>query len=169
MNENEQFRVNHRFCKPFVGTSEDDIMRRVSRGNKRMARAIKVAPPRGAVGQRVQCCRRVFDDEHFLFFRGRVFCFFFKSFLWNETICVFHGSRRNVVHARTCFVRQRRTHTTGFLARISHGARVLTLNIPALLRSSLHDVSTRFSRLLFLFKDGFEGFAGRARGPGTKA
>lgn len=42
MNENEQFRVNHRFCKPFVGTSQDDIMRRVSRGNKRMAKAIKV-------------------------------------------------------------------------------------------------------------------------------
>lgn len=41
MNENEQFRVNHRFCRPFVGTSQDDIMRRVSRGNKRMAKAIK--------------------------------------------------------------------------------------------------------------------------------
>lgn len=41
MNENEQFRVNHRFCRPFVGTSQDDIMRRVSRGNKRMSRAIK--------------------------------------------------------------------------------------------------------------------------------
>lgn len=42
MNENEQFRVNHRFCKPFIGTSQDDVMRRVSRGNKRMAKAIKV-------------------------------------------------------------------------------------------------------------------------------
>ncbi|CAM9749075.1 unnamed protein product, partial [Hapterophycus canaliculatus] len=43
MNENEQFRVNHRFCKPYIGTTQDDdIMRRASRGNKRMARAIKV-------------------------------------------------------------------------------------------------------------------------------
>ena len=42
MNENDQFRVSHRFCRPFIGTSQDDIMRRVSRGNKRMARAIKV-------------------------------------------------------------------------------------------------------------------------------
>lgn len=42
MNENDQFRVNHRFCKPYIGTSQDDIMRRASRGNKRMARAIKV-------------------------------------------------------------------------------------------------------------------------------
>lgn len=44
MNENEQFRVNHRYCKPFIGTTQDDeIMRRASRGNKRMARAIKVS------------------------------------------------------------------------------------------------------------------------------
>lgn len=42
MNEHEQFRVNHRFCKPYIGTSDDEIMRRASRGNKRMARAIKV-------------------------------------------------------------------------------------------------------------------------------
>lgn len=42
MNEHDRFRVNHRFCKPYIGTSEDEIMRRASRGNKRMARAIKV-------------------------------------------------------------------------------------------------------------------------------
>lgn len=45
MNENEQFRVNHRFCRPFLGTSQDDIMRRVSRSNKRMAKAIKARDP----------------------------------------------------------------------------------------------------------------------------
>lgn len=42
MDENEQYRVKHRFCKPFIGTSQDEIMRRVSRGNKKMAKALKV-------------------------------------------------------------------------------------------------------------------------------
>ncbi|CAM9142920.1 unnamed protein product [Ectocarpus sp. 12 AP-2014] len=44
MNEHQQFRVNHRFCKPYVGTTKhDDVMRRASRNNRRMARAIKMA------------------------------------------------------------------------------------------------------------------------------
>lgn len=66
MNENEQFRVNHRFCRPFIGTSQDDIMRRVSRGNKRMARAIKVWNycPFFSLVERLSCCR---DPLHLLF------------------------------------------------------------------------------------------------------
>jgi hypothetical protein len=43
MGEQDTYRVNHRFMRPFIGGSKDALIARASKGNKNLIQAIRMA------------------------------------------------------------------------------------------------------------------------------